>query len=145
MSRKNRLLMSSEDYLEAILHLSEFCVMVKSTDVAKYLGVSKASVSKAMHILTENEYVEHKHYGQIMLTEKGKKLAEMVMLKHNVLKCFLIECLGVNEETADEEACVIEHTISQTTLTKLIDFLQKQLNEKIVNEYINLEHIKGKK
>ena len=102
---------SGEMYLESILVLSQKNEPVRSMDVAKYLGVSKPSVSRAMAILKNGNYVLIDEQGYITLAEAGRKIAEKIYERHVVLSKFLID-LGVNEKTAEEDACRIEHIIS---------------------------------
>ncbi len=102
---------SGEMYLESILVLSQKNEPVRSMDVAKYLGVSKPSVSRAMAILKNGNYVCIDSQGYITLAEAGRKIAEKIYERHVVLSKFLTD-LGVNEKTAEEDACRIEHIIS---------------------------------
>lgn len=116
---------SSQDYLEALLVLSGNGGSVRSVDVAKRLNVSRASVNKAVGILKDLGLVNQERYGEIELTPEGKKAARAVHEKHNTLKYFLKEVLGVSEENAEIDACGMEHVISIETLEKLQDYLQK--------------------
>jgi len=105
---------SGEMYLESILVLSQNDAPVRSMDVAKYLGVSKPSVSRAMAILKTGNYVEIDRQGYITLAEEGRKIAEKIYERHIVLSKFFIS-LGTDRETAEEDACRIEHVISDKT------------------------------
>ncbi|MCR5061450.1 MAG: metal-dependent transcriptional regulator [Saccharofermentans sp.] len=105
---------SGEMYLESILVLSQKDAPVRSMDVARYLRVSKPSVSRAMAILKNGNYVEIDNRGYITLAETGRKIAEKIYERHVVLSKFFTE-LGVDEETAEEDACRIEHVISDKT------------------------------
>lgn len=102
---------SGEMYLEAILVLAKKSGYVRSIDVSEYLGYSKPSVSRAMGILREGGYILMKKDGAITLTDSGKKLAETIYERHTVLSELLIR-LGVDEKTATDDACRIEHVIS---------------------------------
>ena len=102
---------SAEDYLEAVLMLSEKNVAVRSIDVAAQLGYSKPSVSIAMKKLRENGFVEMNHSGFITLTEAGRKIAEDTYEKHKVISKVLI-AMGVPAEIALKDACRMEHTLS---------------------------------
>ena len=104
---------SGEDYLEAILRLQKENVGVRSVDVAKKLGVSKPSVSRAMSILTENGFVKVSPVGALELTEKGLARAAEVYSRHVLLTAFLQKITGVSEEQAEENACKIEHDIDE--------------------------------
>lgn len=102
---------SGEMYLEAILVLAKKSGYVRSIDVSEYLGYSKPSVSRAMGILREGGYILVEKDGAITLTVSGKKLAETIYERHTVLSELLIR-LGVDEKTATDDACRIEHVIS---------------------------------
>lgn len=110
---------SGEDYLEAILMISERQFgTVRSVDVAKELGVTKPSVSNAMKILKNGGYITIEDNGLIRLTEAGSEIAERTYEKHKVLTRWL-EFLGVDSKTAAEDACKIEHVISKESFDKL--------------------------
>ena len=102
---------SGEMYLEAILVLAKKSGYVRSIDVSEYLGYSKPSVSRAMGILREGGYILVEKDGAITLTDSGKKLAETIYERHTVLSELLIR-LGVDGKTATDDACRIEHVIS---------------------------------
>ena len=102
---------SGEMYLEAILVLAKKSGYARSIDVSEYLGYSKPSVSRAMGILREGGYILMEKDGAITLTDSGKKLAETIYERHTVLSELLIR-LGVDEKTATDDACRIEHVIS---------------------------------
>lgn len=102
---------SGEMYLEAILVLAKKSGYVRSIDVSEYLRYSKPSVSRAMGILREGGYILMEKDGAITLTDSGKKLAETIYERHTVLSELLIR-LGVDEKTATDDACRIEHVIS---------------------------------
>ncbi|MDE6605874.1 MAG: metal-dependent transcriptional regulator [Clostridia bacterium] len=115
---------SGEDYLEAILFIEEQKGRVKSVDIANFLGVSKPSVNKALTILQEMGYVSKPSYGEVTITQEGRKKAKTVAVKHVALTRLLTEVLGVSADTAEKDACKIEHDISEETTQKLIEFLQ---------------------
>ena len=102
---------SGEMYLEAILVLAKKSGYVRSIDVSEYLGYSKPSVSRGMGILREGGYILMEKDGAITLTDSGKKLAETIYERHTVLSELLIR-LGVDEKAATDDACRIEHVIS---------------------------------
>lgn len=102
---------SAEDYLETILVLSQQKPMIRSIDVVNELGYSKPSVSIAMKNLRENGYISMDHEGYITLEEPGREIAETIYERHTMLTDLLIN-LGVDETTAMEDACRIEHVIS---------------------------------
>ena len=103
---------ASEDYLEAMLMLKEKHGYVRSIDVAEQLGVTKPSVSYATKRLRENGYITMDHEGLISLTDAGMEIAERMYERHKLLTQFLIR-LGVDEQIAREDACKIEHDVSQ--------------------------------
>lgn len=115
---------SLEDYLEAIYFLYKKKSEVRITDVARELNISKPSVNRAINTLKKQGLVEHEYYGDLKLTEKGLKIACDVAERHKILKAFLTEKLGVNEETAEREACLIEHDISDDTMDRLRLFMK---------------------
>ncbi len=114
---------SGEDYLETILILQKRTGYVRSIDVATELGYSKPSISRAMGILKSYGYIEVESGGRIILTESGK--AESVYGRHLVLRKFLTETLGVSKKNAEEDACRIEHILSEETYSKLKSFIEK--------------------
>ncbi|ULQ58690.1 metal-dependent transcriptional regulator [Brucepastera parasyntrophica] len=118
---------SKEDYLEAILDFSAEPGVARSIDIANALGVSRASVNKSLNVLKESGLVKHEHYGTIKLTEEGLKVAKKVRSRHNMLKKFLIEILGVDPEIAEKDACRMEHVISAETAEQLDAFMKKLL------------------
>ena len=114
---------SEQDYLESLLMLSKDVAVVHRIDVAKRMNVSGAAVNKAMKLLCEKGYVyeDGKH---LYLTEKGKAYAEEVYEKHCIIRKFL-QKLGVNPATAEEDACRMEHLVSEETFIKMKEFLEK--------------------
>ena len=109
---------SAEDYLEAILRLREQQGFVRSVDIALMLGVTKPSVSFAMKRLRENGYIHMDEDNHITLTRTGEEIALRVYERHKTLVTFLVS-IGVSEETAREDACKIEHDISEETFEAL--------------------------
>lgn len=109
---------SGQMYLEAIYVLSQQRPTVRSIDVADYLGYSKPSVSRAMGILKKSGHVLAGSDGALTLTPEGKKVAESMYTRHTVLTSMLV-ALGVSEKTAAEDACRIEHIISEETFAAI--------------------------
>lgn len=122
---------SSQDYLEAILFLSENGGAVRSIDVAKSQNVSRASVNKALGVLKEKGLISQQKYGTVSLTQKGVEVANSVMQRHIALKGFLTGVLGVGEETAEQDACRMEHAISRETLDRLEEFMSRKIHWQI--------------
>ena len=118
---------SSEDYLEAIYRLADEHDAVRSVDIADHLNVSKASVNKAVHVLKDAGLIDHAHYGQIHLTEAGRKRAADISQRHRMLKRFLTEVLQIDEKTAEEDACRMEHAISEQTRDHWLAWLEDVL------------------
>lgn len=115
---------SAEDYLEAILMIQERNGIVHSIDIANEKGFSKASVSIAMKKLRENGYISMNKDGSIKLLAPGKKIAEKIYERHQVLTKYFIS-IGVDEETAAEDACKVEHDLSDITFQKMKESISK--------------------
>ena len=116
---------SAEDYLEAVLMLSEKNVAVRSIDVAAQLGFSKPSVSIAMKKLRENGYVVMDASGFIKLTESGRAIAESTYEKHKVISKVLI-AMGVPADVALQDACRMEHTLSPQSFEAIKKYVTVQ-------------------
>ena len=114
---------SEQDYLETLLMLSKNSDVVHRIDVAKRMGVSGAAVNKAMKLLCDKGYVyeDGKH---LYLTVEGKAYAEAVYEKHCIIRNFL-QKLGVSAANAEEDACHMEHLVSDETFEKIKEFLEK--------------------
>ena len=115
---------SAENYLETILMLSEKQPYVRSIDIATELGFSKPSVSVAMKNLRINNLILVNDEGHITLTDEGRRIAETIYERHTMLTQWL-SSLGVNPEVAQEDACRIEHDISEETFRQLKAHIQK--------------------
>ena len=103
---------SVEDYLETILQLKKKLGQVRSIDIAREMNFSKPSVSVAMKNLREKAYITVSEEGHISLTESGKKRAENVLERHTILSDWLVS-IGVSRQTALEDACKVEHDLSE--------------------------------
>lgn len=115
---------SSENYLETILTLSHTLPVVRAVDVATETGYKKSSVSVAMKHLREEGHITVTDAGYIYLTDSGKAIAEMIYERHVFLSQWL-ENLGVSKETADEDACKIEHLISNESFEAIKKFAER--------------------
>lgn len=109
---------SAEDYLETILILKERSGQVRSIDIATEMNYSKPSISVAMKKLRENGYIQMDPAGYITLTDAGYDIASNIYDRHKVLTAFFVS-LGVDEKTAAEDACRIEHDLSPVTYEKI--------------------------
>ena len=115
---------SAENYLETILQLSKTLPVVRSVDIANELGFKKSSVSVAMKNLRLKEYITVTDSGFIYLTESGKAIAEYVYEKHTFLTSWL-SAIGVPEEIASEDACKMEHVISEESFSAIKEYVKK--------------------
>ena len=120
---------SAEDYLECILKLSKQRPVVRSIDIANDMNYSKPSISVAMKNLRLNGYINVDESGFITLTDSGMEIASNIYDRHLILKKWL-EFLGISPETAEQDACKIEHTLSKETYTAL----RKQIIEEMGEE-----------
>ncbi len=119
------LLESGENYLETILVLTQRNGSVRSIDVANEMNFTKPSVSRAMSILKRENLIIMEADGRLVLTEEGLKKATAILERHTILTRFINEVLGVPEETAEKDACRIEHIISPETFNGIKNLLEK--------------------
>lgn len=119
---------SGENYLETILVLSKKNSAVRSIDIARELNFSKPSVSRAMGILRESGHIEVDGNGNIILTKLGLEKASSVLERHQILTQFLQNTTGVSKEVAENDACKMEHIISEEVFHGIKEFMNK--NEK---------------
>src|SRR4030042_5833685 len=110
---------SMEDYLEAIAVLRGDSGAVRVSQISKALGVKMPSVCGALKRLSEDGLVNHERYGYVDLTAKGKNIAADVFRRHETVRRFLTQVLSVNSETAAQDACRMEHSVSPDTLHRL--------------------------
>ena len=115
---------SGEMYLESISRLKEAKGFVRAVDVCEYMGFSKPSVSRAMGLLKDGGYITVSKDGGIELTDQGKIVAQKVYERH-VLLSSVLKAIGVSDEVATEDACKIEHVISDETFKKLKEYFKK--------------------
>lgn len=124
-----KLTQANEDYLEAIVMLAgEDRMPVRSVDIANRLSVSKPSVNKAIAVLREEGLIEQQPYGDIYLTDEGVAYGEAVLKRHNVLMRFFVDVLGVEPDVAEDEACSIEHVISEDTFQRWTEHICASLD-----------------
>jgi len=115
---------SMEDYLEAIGRLSETGNIVRVTQLSEELGVSKPSVSAALNKLAKAGLVQHERYASIELTVEGRRVADDVIRRHEIMRRFLTEILGIDRERAEEDACRMEHVLSPASLERFSKFVE---------------------
>ena len=115
---------SGEDYLEAILILKKKSGMVRSVDLARHMGFSKPSISHAVGVLKDGGFVTVDREGYLHLTETGKEIAVKIYERHCVLTSGLIN-LGVDPEQAEQDACQMEHVVSDESFQKLREIFGK--------------------
>ncbi|MBQ1521396.1 MAG: metal-dependent transcriptional regulator [Erysipelotrichaceae bacterium] len=119
-----RLQESGEMYLETILILSQRMENVRAIDIGEEMGYSKPSVSRALKILKENSYINVDKNGYITLSKTGREIAEKIYERHQVLSEILIK-LGIDPEIAIEDACRMEHVISDTSFEAIKKYIRK--------------------
>jgi len=116
---------SQEMYLEVIYNIDQQGEVIRSIDIAKILGYSKPSVNRGINKLKEEGFVSQEPYGHITLTEKGRKEASRIKNRHIYLTDFLTLSLGIDKETAENDACRIEHVVSKETMDAVIEYVKK--------------------
>ncbi len=119
-----RLQESGEMYLETIYMLSKKMNIVRSIDVVEHMGYSKPSVSRAVGLLKQGGYLIVEDTGNLLLTDSGRAIGEKIYARHRVLTQMLT-MLGVDEETAAEDACKMEHAISDTTFEAICRHMEQ--------------------
>lgn len=115
---------SQEDYLEAIYQIAGDRGIARVRDIAAQKNVSMASVNGAVKRLEQRDLVRHGRYDYVELTQAGKRRASMIADRHALLKKFLTDVLHVNEKTADADACAIEHCVSESTVERIVEFME---------------------
>ncbi|RPJ07764.1 MAG: metal-dependent transcriptional regulator [Spirochaetaceae bacterium] len=123
MLDKMELTSSLEDYIEAIYEIIEENEAVRAKDISQRLGVKNSSVTGALRILSEKALVNYEPYGIITLTTTGREIARNVTEKHKTLSSFFMQVLGVDEKTAGETACKMEHAMSDDLRKRLHRYL----------------------
>jgi DtxR family Mn-dependent transcriptional regulator len=115
---------SLEDYLEAIYNLANESNIARSKDIANLLGVSRASVTGALRVLKKKGMANYKPYDYVTLTESGQSAAAEIARKHDILKSFFIDVLGVEADVAQQAACKAEHSLGIGIISKLLCFIE---------------------
>ena len=121
-----KILRAAEDYLEAMLMMQKKHGYIRSIDIAEFLGVTKPSVTYTTKRLKENGYITMDKDGLITLTDAGMQIASKMLQRHRTLTRFLVS-LGVEPETAEEDACKMEHDISDQTFKAICDHARKRM------------------
>ena len=119
---------SLEEYLKTIYILKNTEKQVRVTDIAKKLKISKPSVNRALNNLKDLELIEYEAYGDIVLTKAGDELAKDIIKRYSTLKLFLTEVLEIDEDVAEDEAKAMKHAISEDTVKKLENYINKILD-----------------
>jgi DtxR family Mn-dependent transcriptional regulator len=114
---------SLEDYLEAIYHIVDEKTAARPKDVSDRLGVSQPSVTSALHALADKRLVKHAPYDIVTLTEEGTRVARRIVHRHDVLREFFVKVLGIDEASAEDSACKVEHAVSEEILERLAQFV----------------------
>jgi DtxR family Mn-dependent transcriptional regulator len=123
-AKDNNLSASLEDYLEAIFNIAGESKVARCKDIAKSLKVAKSSVTGALQLLAKKGLVNYEPYGFVSLTSSGATEAARVARKHNIIKSFFVNVLGVEADTAGEAACRAEHTLGPKVIARLLCFIE---------------------
>ena len=120
--KNNSLSASLEDYLEAILNVADKDGMARSKDIAAVLDVARPSVTGALKLLAKKGLVNYQPYGYVTLTQTGNVQAAKVAKKHDIIKSFFMDILGVDAPVAHKAACKAEHLLGPTIVSRMRDF-----------------------
>lgn len=123
-----RLTNSLAEYLKIIYIISNTKDKIRVTEIAKKLGYSKPSVNRALKNLKTESLINYEAYGDIILTEKGKSIAKSIMKRYDTLKFFLTEVLEIDEAIAENEAASMKNSVSEETIVKLEQYINKILD-----------------
>jgi len=123
MRKPYKLSASLEDYIEAIYHIVAENQEARSKEIAARLGVTGASVTEALRLLAKKGLINYTPYEAITLTDQGRHIARDVVRRHNALKQFFIEVLGIDRDTAERGACRVEHAAPQEIIDRMINFI----------------------
>lgn len=124
MAENKSLSENMEDYLEAILELERTNKVARAKDIAEKLGIQRGSVTGGLKTLGEKGLIHYEPYSFVTLTQKGKKLAKEITNRHLVLKDFFMNVLKINSQTAELNACRVEHAIDQHVYEQLVCFIK---------------------
>lgn len=127
---------SLEDYLEVISNYLKKYNKIRAIDISKELNVSRASVSEALKRLSKQGLINYGRYDAITITEEGEKIAHKVIKKHTLLQEFFSNVLGLEEQEATENACKIEHIISEKVFERLYEYIEyNKLHPEFAKEF----------
>ncbi len=121
---KKQLTSGLEDYIEVISNHLKYHQKVRAIDISRELNVSRASVSEALKRLADMGLINYSRYDVISITEEGEKAAQRVINRHNLLKSFFTEILGLEDNEAVQNACKIEHVITENVYNRLTDYVK---------------------
>lgn len=124
MVEAKKMTASQEDYLEAIFHISERKMAARAKDIAKHMKVKASSVTTALKTLAGMGLINYAPYDFVTLTDEGKVVAEEITQRHNALKDFLIEVLGIENKAADDAACKMEHSVPKMIVERLVKYAE---------------------
>lgn len=124
MTQKNELSESLEDYLETILKLQTTKTVARSKDIAEALNIKRGSVTGMLKKLAANKMINYEPYGYVTLTPKGRKIAKEIEKRHLVIKDFLIRMLKLDDQTAEDTACRMEHALDNDTFSRFTAFIE---------------------
>ncbi len=122
MAKKNEISSSSEDYLEAIYLICREQGEARSKDIMQHLNVSGPSVTEALQLLSKKGLVNYYPYEAITLTAEGEEVAVDVLHRHETLRDFFVEVLGIDEKLADDGACKMEHAASREIIDRIVKY-----------------------
>lgn len=129
---------TTQEYVEIIYEIQKEQKVARVKDVAQKRGVTKASVSTALSLLKKKDLINHETYGLIELTDKGMQLGEELEETHQVIKNFLVNILNIDSDTAEEDACKLEHHISKEVIESLVQFCSfMEAHPENVAEWLN--------
>ncbi len=126
LSEQTTVTSSLQDYLEVILNLVQEKERARVTDIADRLNIAKPSVNQALTLLKEKGLIKQDRYGPVELTAEGRRYALKIRHRHQVLYGFLTQVLGVSPAAAEEDACLMEHDLSEETFKCLLQYLKSQ-------------------
>ncbi|HKK90749.1 MAG TPA: metal-dependent transcriptional regulator [Desulfobacteraceae bacterium] len=125
MEKKTDLSETLEDYLETILELQTIKTVARSKDIAEKLDIKRGSVTGMLKKLAEKELINYEPYGYVTLTPAGRKIAQKIEHRHQVLKDFFMRILKVDAQKADQTACRMEHAMDDDTFSRFQIFIRK--------------------